>query len=158
MWRRRWPTRSVRRPRCPSRRFPVCARPSATSSTPGAPAGSPTWNWTTCSWLARTSRCTQTQGDVKAAYWAMFDIPADTAPNKAEALVQQRIHTFAGSYNKTYPAAVRCLLDDQQALTAYLRFPREHWPRIRHSNFIERTFGETSRRTKVIGRLTGETR
>ena len=27
----------------------------------------------------------------------------------------------------------------------------------RHSNFIERTFGETRRRTKVIGRLPGET-
>ena len=39
----------------------------------------------------------------------------------------------------------------------YLRFPREHWQRIRHSNFIERTFGETRRRTKVIGRLPGET-
>jgi hypothetical protein len=32
----------------------------------------------------------------------------------------------------------------------------EHWPRIRHSNLIERTFGETRRRTKVIGRLPGE--
>ncbi len=28
--------------------------------------------------------------------------------------------------------------------------------RIRHSNFIERTFGETRRRVKVIGRLPGE--
>jgi putative transposase len=97
------------------------------------------------------------QGEVKAAYWAMFDIPADTPPQKAEALAQQRIHTFAASYHKTYPAAVRCLLDDQQALTAYLRFPREHWSRTRHSNFIERTFGETRRRVKVIGRLPSET-
>jgi transposase-like protein len=32
----------------------------------------------------------------------------------------------------------------------------EHWHRIRHSNLIERTFGETRRRTKVIGRLPGE--
>ncbi len=30
------------------------------------------------------------------------------------------------------------------------------WGRIRHSNFIERTFGETRRRVKVIGRLPGE--
>jgi hypothetical protein len=29
--------------------------------------------------------------------------------------------------------------------------------RIRHSNFIERTFGETRRTVKVIGRLPGET-
>ena len=28
---------------------------------------------------------------------------------------------------------------------------------MRHSNFIERTFGETRRRVKVIGRLPGET-
>ncbi|EQD45780.1 Transposase, mutator type, partial [mine drainage metagenome] len=48
------------------------------------------------------------------------------------------------------------LLDDRQALTSYLRFPREHWQRTRHSNFIERTFGETRRRVKVIGRLPGE--
>jgi putative transposase len=41
-------------------------------------------------------------------------------------------------------------------LTCYLRFPTEHWSRIRHSNLIERTFGETRRRTKVIGRLPGE--
>jgi transposase-like protein len=97
------------------------------------------------------------QGEVKAAYWAIFDIPADTDPHNAEAIVQQRIQAFAGSYNKTFPAAARCLLDDRQALTAYLRFPAEHWPRIRHSNFIERTFGETRRRVKVIGRLPGET-
>ena len=31
-----------------------------------------------------------------------------------------------------------------------------HHHRIRHSSFIERTFGETRRRTKVIGRLPGE--
>jgi transposase-like protein len=34
--------------------------------------------------------------------------------------------------------------------------PREHWQRIRHTNLLERTFGETRRRTKVIGRLPGE--
>jgi putative transposase len=42
-------------------------------------------------------------------------------------------------------------------LTTHLRFPAEHWHRIRHSNFIERTFGETRRWVKVIGRLPGET-
>jgi len=29
---------------------------------------------------------------------------------------------------------VRCLLDDRDSLTVYLRFPREHWTRVRHSN------------------------
>jgi putative transposase len=97
------------------------------------------------------------QAEVKAAYWAIFDVPADVPPGeKAEAVVQHRIQAFAATYQTTFPAAVRCLQQDQQALTAYLRFPREHWPRIRHSNFIERTFGETRRRVKVIGRLPGE--
>ena len=72
-------------------------------------------------------------------------------------IAQQRIQAFAATYAKTYPAAVRCLLEDAQALTVYLRFPAEHWRRIRHTNFIERTFGETRRRVKVIGRLPGET-
>jgi hypothetical protein len=41
-------------------------------------------------------------------------------------------------------------------LTTFLHCPREHWQRIRHTNLIERTFGETRRRIKVIGRLPGE--
>ena len=48
------------------------------------------------------------------------------------------------------------MADDFAELTAHLRFPAEHWSRIRHSNLIERTFGETRRRVKVIGRLPGE--
>jgi putative transposase len=52
---------------------------------------------------------------------------------------------------------MKCLTTDAGGLTAYLRFPAERHRRIRHSNFIERTFGETRRRTKVIGRLPGET-
>ncbi len=40
-------------------------------------------------------------------------------------------------------------------LFSHLRFPVEHHKRI-HSTFIERTFGETRRRVKVIGRLPGE--
>ena len=98
------------------------------------------------------------QAEVKTAYWSIFDMPDDVKPGpKAEALAQQHIQAFAATYTKTFPAAVRCLLDDRQALTVYLRFPSEHWHRIRHSNFIERTFGETRRRVKVIGRLPSET-
>ncbi|MCV7147947.1 transposase [Mycobacterium riyadhense] len=36
-------------------------------------------------------------------------------------------------------------------------FPPELHHRIRHSNFIERTFGETRRRAKVIGHFPAET-
>ncbi len=66
------------------------------------------------------------------------------------------IHAFSAKWSKLYPAAVECLNDGFCHLTTYLRFPKEHWKRIRHSNFIERTFGETRRRVKVIGRLPGE--
>jgi len=96
--------------------------------------------------------------EVKAAYWKLFDVPEKIAPGQAAVdYVQKRIDEFVARYGKRFPAAVRCLQDDRTALTAYLRFPAEHWPRIRHSNLIERTFGETRRRAKVIGRFPGET-
>src|SRR5271167_1833304 len=98
------------------------------------------------------------QADVKADYWAIFDVPGDIEPGlDAVTYVQHRIDAFARRWRDSYPAAVRCLLTDRDSLTAYLRFPREHGTRTRHSNFIERTFGETRRRVKVIGRLPGET-
>jgi hypothetical protein len=72
-------------------------------------------------------------------------------------LIDHRITEMAGKYRATYPAAMKCLLADREGLTAYPRFPAGHHHRIRHSSFIERTFGETRRRVKVIGRLPGET-
>jgi putative transposase len=67
-----------------------------------------------------------------------------------------RAKAFAAKWRKLYPSAVDCLQGDFDHLVTYLRFPAEHHDRIRHSNFIERTFGETRRRVKVIGRLPGE--
>jgi len=55
------------------------------------------------------------QAEVKAAYWAMFDIGDDAKPGPiAESLVQQRIDAFVATYAKTYPAAMRCLQDDDR--------------------------------------------
>jgi transposase-like protein len=99
------------------------------------------------------------QAEVKDAFWALFgteDLKTKPGPRLVE-LADHRITDMAGRYSATYPAAMKCLLTDREGLTAYLRFPAEHHHRIRHSNFIERTFGETRRRTKVIGRLPGET-
>jgi transposase-like protein len=99
------------------------------------------------------------QAEVKDAYWQLFDtedLKTQPGPRLVE-LIDARISEMAGRYAATYPAAMKCLLADREGLTAYLRFPAEHHNRIRHSNFIERTFGETRRRTKVIGRLPGET-
>jgi len=72
-----------------------------------------------------------------------------TLGDEAVTFVQDRIDAFAGRWRDPYPAAVRCLFADRDSLTVYPRFPREHWTRIRHSNFIEPTFGETRRRIKV---------
>jgi putative transposase len=96
------------------------------------------------------------QDAVKAAFWQVFDdITADPGqPAVDEA--RRRAEAFAARWGARYPSAVACVLDTLPELTTHLRFPREHWPRIRHANLIERTFGETRRRTKVIGRLPGE--
>jgi transposase-like protein len=99
------------------------------------------------------------QAEVKDAYWAIFDtedLTTQPGPRLVD-LVDHRITEMTSRYSAIYPAAMKCLLADREGLTAYLRFPAEHHHRIRHSNFIERTFGETRRRTKVIGRLPGET-
>ena len=103
----------------------------------------------------------EAQTTLRDAYWAIFEtdtlIAAGLQPGpKLVAAVQARIDTFAQTYHNAYPSAVKCLLTDREQLTSYLRFPLEHHRRIRHSNFIERTFGETRRRVKVIGRLPGE--
>ena len=97
-------------------------------------------------------------GQVKAEFWEIFN-DIDAAPGTAaQPSPRQKARQVASppSGGKLYPAAVECLEDDFEHLITYLRFPAEHWDRIRHSNFIERTFGETRRRVKVIGRLPGE--
>ncbi len=96
------------------------------------------------------------QPQVKAEFWACFD-NIDVDPGQAAVdEAQRRIDAFTNRHATAFPAAVRCLEDDHQALTSFLRFPTEHHKRIRHTNLIERTFGETRRRVKVIGRLPGE--
>ena len=99
------------------------------------------------------------QAEVKDAYWKIFDtedLKTPPGPKLVE-IIDARISDMAARYSATYPSAMKCLTTDKEGLTAYLRFPADHHKRIRHSNFIERTFGETRRRTKVIGRLPGET-
>lgn len=103
--------------------------------------------------LAKVS--THDQAEVKAAYWKIFD-DVDVSGEAAIAGARTRAAEFAKTYEGRYPAAVECLNDDLASLLVYLRFPVAHHRRIRHSNFIERTFGETRRRVKVIGRLPGE--
>jgi len=96
------------------------------------------------------------QAQVKIDFWAIWNGIDEEAGEAAVAEAGRRVKAFCAKWAKLYPAAVECLTVDLDHLTTYLRFPKEHWHRIRHSNFIERTFGETKRRVKVIGRLPGE--
>jgi len=93
---------------------------------------------------------------VRADYWRSFDDLPAVAGETALAEAARRAEAFAATWGARYPRAVSCVLDDLPELTVHLRFPPEHWQRIRHTNLIERTFGETRRRIRVIGRLPGE--
>jgi putative transposase len=98
---------------------------------------------------------THAQGEVKGDYWAIFDhIQHDGEAAVAEG--RRRAKRFIAKWKPLYPSAVACVADNLDALLVHLLFPAEHRKRIRHSNLIERTFGETRRRVKVIGRLPGE--
>jgi putative transposase len=94
---------------------------------------------------------------VRADYWEIFDIGDEHAPGDAAvAEARRRARQFEATWSKAYPGAVTGVTDTLDGLIAHLHYPRAHWPRVRHSNLIERTFGETRRRVKVIGRLPGE--
>lgn len=97
------------------------------------------------------------QEAVKADFWNLFDIPDEIEPgDAAQAQARGLAEGFREVWDAKYPGAVACLLDDLDVLVAHLAFPRTHWVRIRHTNLIERTFGESRRRVKVMGRLPGE--
>jgi len=98
--------------------------------------------------LAKVPKHAQVQ--VKKDVWAIWNGTDDAGET------EKRVKAFSAKWKKLSPAAVAYLEDDLGHLTTYLRFPKEHWTRIRHCNFIERTFGETRRRVKVMGRLPGE--
>jgi transposase-like protein len=95
------------------------------------------------------------QRDVKRDYWAIFDV-TEQQGGAALADGHRRARLFIAKWKNLYPSAVACVETNLESLLVHLRFPIEHRKRIRHSNLIERTFGETRRRVKVIGRLPGE--
>jgi len=104
--------------------------------------------------LAKISKLDQPQA--KQDFWAIFN-DIEVAPgHEAVAIAEARAQDFARQWADRYPKAVECLQEDFSSLTTFLHFPVEHRERIRHTNLLERTFGESRRRVKVIGRLPGE--
>ena len=74
-------------------------------------------------------------------FWVIFDVGDAEPGDQAVAVAHRQAAEFAAKWKPRYPSAVACVTDDLASLTVHLRFPAEHWRRIRHSNFIERTFG-----------------
>jgi len=78
-------------------------------------------------------------------------------PSTSAAPAKAKLQALAAEYAAAYPSFARSLEQDLDALVVHLRFPHEHHKRIRSTNLLERTFVEVRRRTKVIGRIPGET-
>src|SRR4051794_12703722 len=49
------------------------------------------------------------------------------------------------------PKVARLLVDAEDELLAFLRFPRDHWTKLRSTNPLERVNREIGRRSDVIG-------
>lgn len=96
------------------------------------------------------------EDEVKREFWAIFNDIEEAPGEAAVAEAKARARKFSAKWRKLYPGMVECFEEDQEALFAHLRLPKAYWSRCRHSNLIERSFGETRRRVKVIGRLPGE--
>jgi transposase-like protein len=84
--------------------------------------------------LAKVSAHDQPQ--VKADFWAIFDVGDAEPGDQAVAVARQQAAAFAATWQRRYPSAVACVTDDLASLTVHLRFPAEHWHRIRHSNLL----------------------
>jgi putative transposase len=104
--------------------------------------------------IAKVAKADQRQ--VKQDFWSIFNDIQAAPGREAIALAEARANDFERKWAERYPSAVACLTDGFSSLTTFLHFPVEHRERIRHTNLLERTFGESRRRVKVIGRLPGE--
>ena len=63
---------------------------------------------------------------------------------------------FVAQYEREYPSATKCFLDDFDACVAHLQLPISHRRVTRTTNLLERLFLEERRRTKIIPHAFGE--
>lgn len=71
-------------------------------------------------------------------------------------VAQSLAKEFVSKYERIYPTAISCFLDDLDACLVHLKCPEAHRKAIRTTNVIERAFEELRRRTKVIPRFFDE--
>jgi len=77
-----------------------------------------------------------------------------TAKNYGEGIKKGR--QLIERFKSLYPSAMKCLEKDIEECLTCLKFPLQHHRYIRTTNLLERTFGESKRRTKVVGRFPTE--
>jgi putative transposase len=85
-----------------------------------------------------------TQPLVRGALKQIFAAPDRTTAGELLASVVSQLERVA-------PKVAGLLEDAEEELLAYMRFPREHWPKIRSTNPLERVNLEIARRSDVVG-------
>jgi putative transposase len=65
----------------------------------------------------------------------------------SRAKADQLAAAFRSKYQPHYPSAIACMERDWEACLTFYDYPEEHWPNIRTSNIIERTFEEVKKRS-----------
>jgi putative transposase len=81
---------------------------------------------------------------VRGALKQIFACPDRESAGETLAAVVDQLQAPAGK-------VARLLADTEEELLAYMRFPREHWPKIRSTNPLERVNLEIARRSDVVG-------
>jgi putative transposase len=97
------------------------------------------------------------QQKVPAQAWPEFKalvVDLRDAPTREKA--EERRDQIVAQYQREFPEACRCLLDDAEASLNHLAVPQRHQQYVRTSNLVERAFVEERRRTKVIPHLFDE--
>jgi transposase-like protein len=63
------------------------------------------------------------QAEVKADFWAIFDVGDAEPGDQAVAVAHRQAAEFAAKWQRRYPSAVACVTDDLASLTVHLWFP-----------------------------------
>jgi len=97
------------------------------------------------------------QQKVPALAWPQFKaLVVDMRDAPSVEAARERRTAIVERYQREFPEACRCLLDDAEASLHHLFVPQRHQQYVRTSNLAERAFVEERRRTKVIPHLEDE--
>jgi putative transposase len=94
------------------------------------------------------------QQKVPAQAWPEFKaLVGDLRDAPSREKAAERREQIVAQYQREFPEACRCLLDDAEASLNHLEVPQRQQQYVRTSNLVERAFVEERRRTKVLPHL-----